>query len=404
MRCINLDWLEVYALEPIEQGLNAEYFRAKGWHVEERDYGTRIYEEMFTLYDHETDYKLLEIRRHPKQKDGAILPLNAVHIRLTNRTCYYDNAAKILKDFMQMYNYEFVRISRVDICLDFERFDFGDDPQKFIYRYMKGKYSKINQANIHAHGDDNWNQREWYSLSWGSIKSAIGTKLYLKTKELKEVSDKPYIRYSWFLCGLVDNPNTLQKRKADGQIYEPDIWRLEFSIRSDVRGWFVYEKDGDFRQKRSIKNTLEMYMGKPALIAIFNSLQEHYFHFRKYDSAKTKYQCERKVLFDFGTDEEIMKIQHPSSDLKPVSFDMRLLKYLQTYLNKITGKEERDACNKLIEYISNTDQSRILENPYSKIQLQALQMAIAEKMAGSEEDVTCIIKNIINKLNINEIF
>ena len=50
-RCINVDWLEVYALEPIDQPHNADYFRACGFEVMQRDYGTRIYEEMFKFLD-----------------------------------------------------------------------------------------------------------------------------------------------------------------------------------------------------------------------------------------------------------------------------------------------------------------------------------------------------------------
>lgn len=387
-RCINLDWLEVYALEPIDLPHDIEYFMRQGFKVEDRGYGTRIYEEMFFLYDSNDEYKLIEVRRNPKQKDSnAVLPINACHIRLTNRSCYHERAANLMKEFLSRYNYEFVRISRVDIALDFERFDSGDDPLKFIRRYMNGRYSKINQANVHAHGDDTWNKREWYSLSWGSPKSQIGTKLYLKTKELEEVGDKPYIRQAWLRAGIVNDPWQLIKVKADGTTYKPNIWRLEFTIRSDVKGWYQIEKDGDQKKIRSFRNTLEMYDGETALLVIFMSLQEHYFHFRCYAPNKTKYDCERKELFRWSTSEEILKPEHPSSDSKPLSSNLRLLKYIKAYQSTVINPNEFKACSVIIAALEMQEQRRILEHPYDNKELRALQHAVSLKMAGSEEDI-----------------
>ena len=51
-RCVNLDWLEVYALEDNSRyPCNADFFRREGYFVTERAFGTRQYKEMFTLQD-----------------------------------------------------------------------------------------------------------------------------------------------------------------------------------------------------------------------------------------------------------------------------------------------------------------------------------------------------------------
>ena len=47
VKCINLDWLEVYCIEPID--MPAQYFQNLGWQVNIREYGTPLYKEMFTL-------------------------------------------------------------------------------------------------------------------------------------------------------------------------------------------------------------------------------------------------------------------------------------------------------------------------------------------------------------------
>ena len=49
-RCVNLDWLEIHAREPVGQPHNADYFRNQGCEVQEREYGTRVYREMFVIY------------------------------------------------------------------------------------------------------------------------------------------------------------------------------------------------------------------------------------------------------------------------------------------------------------------------------------------------------------------
>ena len=63
-RCVNIDWLEVYCLESIEAPRNAQFFRARGFKVKEREYGTPQYREMFTIYDSE-DFPQFEVRRNP---------------------------------------------------------------------------------------------------------------------------------------------------------------------------------------------------------------------------------------------------------------------------------------------------------------------------------------------------
>ena len=136
-RCVNLDWLEVCALEPIDSPHDPNYFRACGFVVEVRGYGTKVWEEMFTLLG-EDGLGFIEVRRKPKSE---IIAQNICHLRLVNRACYFPDAADLMKQFLDQYGYEFHHITRVDICLDFEKFDYGDDPQVFLQRYIEKKYS-----------------------------------------------------------------------------------------------------------------------------------------------------------------------------------------------------------------------------------------------------------------------
>lgn len=402
-RCVNIDWLEVYALEPISQPHNADYFVQLGWWVERREYGTRVYAEMFTLKD-EYGYKVIEVRRAPMSSGGdGILPPNACHIRLTNRACYFKDAAAYMARFLQQYSYTFQRISRVDVCLDFERFDRGDMPQRFLQRYVEGKYSKINQAEVRAHGADTWERRQWTSLAWGSKKSAISTKFYCKTKELQEVKDKPYIRWAWFCAGLVDDPVKMVKRSEQGE-YSPVIWRVEFSIKSDVKNWFTYEKNGNQREKRSMRNTLDMYDTTEKLLVMFDSLQRHYFHFKKFTEGRTKYECPDKILFDFGTTEITYKPQHTASDKPKATDEERLLKYLKRYDLLHPTESTHAHALAIIQALETNNERRLLQNPYDSVLLAAMQKCIALKMRGDERDPADIIELLCKKIKEGSIF
>lgn len=100
--------------------LSADFFESQGWHVKRREYGTRVYAEMFTLYDIH-DVPFVEIRRRPlsdKSKAGGLFDERACHIRLSNVYCYSDSPIDHLREFVNRYEYIVIRIFRIDICLD----------------------------------------------------------------------------------------------------------------------------------------------------------------------------------------------------------------------------------------------------------------------------------------------
>lgn len=392
-RCINVDWLEVYALEPISQPHNAEYFRACGFEVMEREYGTKIYEEMFKLMDNQ-GHPFIEVRRKPKN-DG-VLQINSTHIRFDNRYCYVDNACELMAEFLHRYSYTFVSIFRLDICLDFERFDSGDEPQKFVKRYIGHKYAKINQSEATARFNDEWERREFNSLSWGAKTSDISTKLYNKTLELYDESlqafKKPYIIQSWFESGLIDDPIKVIKLGKDGKTYRPTIWRLEFSIRSHVKGWLEYHPDGKEKKILSVRHGLEQYPNRAALLPVFNLLQQHYFHFKKHQPGKPKYECSDKILFDFNSEETFYRVLHPASPKKPDALILRLRRYLSAYIEHKWNPELVKAANSIIDELTKEDALRLCTTQFNNAELEALKFAIKERLEGNKEDPTVLME------------
>lgn len=404
-RCINLDWLELHAYEPLLGTLNADYFERHGYRVERREYGTRVYREMFTILDAH-GYGMIEIRRNPASQGlHGIHSPNECHIRLTNRTCYWDNAADMLNDFVRKHQYYNVRISRVDICLDFSAFDTGDDPAAFIRRYFKHKYAKINQGRITSHGEDTWSGQEWNSLSWGAKTSPVSTKMYDKTMELFQAKlgtyKKPYIRQAWVNCGLIDD---IDRCALNGETQR--IWRVEFSLTSAVRGWVPIELDGKQHNYQSIRNTLEVYSTRENMLCIFASLCQHYFRFKYYEEDKRKDRCKDKRLFVWKEIEQTYKIGEQSSVLGTghKEFDKwnRLLLMLEQFRPNLRTNDLTAAYETIVNAVKDEVMRSNLLNPYDTKELMILKKMIETRINFPQFSYDVALDYVKKLLNIND--
>ena len=393
----------MHARESMFPCRNAAYFQSKGYRVQVRDYGTRVYREMFTILA-PNDEPLLEVRRDPASQGlQGIHDPDECHIRLCNRTCYFDNAATLLENFLQKHGYREVRISRVDICLDFSRFDKGDDPAAFVRRYFKHRYAKINQGRICGHGSDTWDGQNWNSISWGSKSSAVSTKMYDKTLELYDVKldrfAKPYIREAWFRCGLIDD---IQRCTLKGE--RQTIWRVEFSLRSAVKNWVPINLDGEARKIQSLRNTLSVYYCRERILIMFASLCRHYFRFKKYEEGKRKDRCPDKVLFEFGKEEVVYKIGKPDTALgSGTSFKARynrLLLKLREYQSTHWGAEIHKACETLISAITEEDYRADLACPWSQEELDFMKKLIFVRTTQRDLTYTAAVEEVKRLLGI----
>lgn len=408
-RCINIDWLELYCLEEAAlYPMNADYFERQGYYVKQREYGTRQYREMFTIYDqHQRPW--IEIRRNPvssmesTQIKGMFSPYSC-HIRLSNCACYSNTAVIDLEDFLFKHRYTVSRIYRLDICLDFVKFDKGDDPQEVLSRYMRGKYAKINQSNLSAHGTDLWDGRSWNSLSWGNPKSMVSTKFYNKTMELSRPKhDKPYIRYSWWLCGLIDDYRDMTATKSDGTKYKVNVWRVEFSIKSSAKAWYVVEPNGHRNKHIKIDHTLNLYETRAQLITAFASLHQHYFRFKIHEPGKRKYKCADKVLFIFNEDETYTIDREIVKETNTTAIDT-LVKRLEEYRTINPNPQIYQACQVIIDAIQRTQTGSVLVN-YTREEIDLLQALLLRRIETHhenrwEEDLKWA-ENYLAKLKLN---
>lgn len=384
-RCLNFDWIELYCEEyPALSPLDAEYFRQHGYQVNERDYGTRQYRSMFTVCD-EQGYGMFEIRRDPvsgaeAMRNRGIFSQFSCHIRVVNRYCYHADIIRLLADFLYLHKYTIKRIFRLDLALDFERFDDGTDPQKFIKRYVDGHYTKVNQGSISAHGVDRWEGRTWHSLSWGAPKSMVSTKLYCKTLELSQAKDKPYIRYAWFVSGLVSDYTRLTKRDSEGREYKPVIWRLEFSLRSSAKGWLIMENHGGKKVANEyVQHDLDAYDAPEKVLAAFQNLCRCYFRFKRYEEGKRKDLCKDRATFKWATADYVARLDRLLTDKPATSAFNSLRKRLEEMRMQSCDTDVRNACSCLIDYLSkNLVQESIPE--YSLKETQFLQALLSRRI------------------------
>ena len=382
MRCVNVDWLEVYAMEDNSRyPMNADYFRGKGYFVSERDYGTRVYAEMFTV-ENKHGEPFVEVRRAPMSGNSSFTGLSELscHLRLVNRACYSNSPVRDLAEFMIEHGYIFQRIFRIDVCYDFRVFDSGDDPARFLRRYIENKYSKVNQCRVRVIGNDAWASFDWESVAWGAPSSMVGTKMYNKTKELKATGmKKPWIVQSWFARGLIDDPLNL-----------PDVWRIEFSMHSSARNWIVIEDaDAKRSRKRAIPHRLDLFDSRDKLWQRFEELAHHYFQFRHVEyggqanseserKLKRKDVCREKRLFDFNKDREFYKIDGlPRLDYSNDRVN-GLLSQLIKYREHHPDLDLRKACDIVIDYMERRELSKLTKSGTDD-EINQIRLAIATR-------------------------
>lgn len=386
--------------------MNADYFRNHGYVVHEREYGTRVYSEMFTVED-QHGHAFIEVRRNPQSGSSTFTGLSELscHLRLVNRACYANNPVRDMAEFMVKHDYIFQRIFRLDLCYDFIRFDSGDDPARFLRRYIENKFSKVNQCKVRVIGDDSWASFDWESVSWGAPTSMVGTKMYNKTKELKATGDKkPWIKQAWFESGLVDDPLNL-----------PDVWRIEFSMHSSARNWIVIEDaDSKHNKKRAVPHTLEMFDGRDRLWERFEEMAHHYFQFRYVEyldkvnsdgerNLKRKDVCREKRLFNFNLDRTFYKIEGVAVECKPDKDDDILRRRLTLYREKHADPDLRRAIDILLNNLNRERLRQITAHGYAA-EIDQIRLAIATRTGWDYQTVIEKAEEIHKLLKQGEIW
>lgn len=384
--CINLDWLMIHVHEPDGYPRDPEFFISRGYSVRVREYGTPQYRQMFTIL--QDGYEYIEVRRDPlsRRSDGGILDDDSVHLRLSNRTCYFADAIAQLRQFCVVNGFIYGNLTRIDICCDFNSFLYGDNPRNFILDYMKNVYTKTRITHIAAYGMDSDSCRIWNSISWASKSSAVRTKLYNKTVELREKGDKPYIRDHWRAAGLDLNK---------------DVWRVEFSISSQMNSLRNRQTNEVYKLDMNSYETVQQRW------YLFHCLAQQYFHFKvvEYSADGTmirKARLKDKVLFSFKDCPSYVMPAHFSDNRDINRTDMMMIHRLE----KIAEDSEIDPAMRLsaaniIEVLYSTvERQKWLGRPLSDAERKQFFPKLHKWF--SEDDINSIERRKVIREMINE--
>jgi len=201
--CFNIDWLSVSYKYDFERGFPMQ----KGWRFVELS-KTNIYKRRAVVMNEEGN-KLLTLLWDPI---SSILKSDLVLVEFANATLY-DGSYVLLMNFLECEGFVFNNVSRLDLCIDYEMHDIER-------KVVTGLASNLFHVKRSQRGAIFYAQsgtdRDFVQLSWGAKESSIKMKTYNKSRELKEVGDKPYIRRCWRDCGF----------------NEDNVWRWEISLTS----------------------------------------------------------------------------------------------------------------------------------------------------------------------------
>ena len=357
-RVVGIDWLEMFVSERGDRDYSANGFRARGWDVVERDYGTKTMSEMFTLLDQRGN-AFIEVRRNPRGCDGiakkTVYQQGDSYIKLANAYCYDADPVGLMVNFLNREKYTIRKIYRIDIFTDFEIFDTGDKPVNVVRRIVNHTYAKINQSHRRTSGTDTWTECFDNWVSWGNPKSMVSTKIYDKTKELHDTGNhKPWIPELWRKAGYIDDIVNITKGGHNVQ-----MWRLEFSIKGNAKEWiYIGKNDCDDEITHTLPHSLEVYSTRQGIINAIANMVPYYFRFKIYVEGRRKSNCDDKILFIFD-DAECEKgyrllNQSDAGRIKPkhIENEVAALNHLVRASIKLYGTEYEQALRDVISKLS----------------------------------------------------
>ncbi len=269
MRRINIDWLQVSA-----RGIMADH---SDINIIVKDFQTRHFKCVADIEVVGVG-KVGTIMHTPHSK---VLDRDLHVFKLDNQFCYRESPIRFTCDLLRKLGLEPKGITRLDLAIDFNRFDYRNTkPEDFIRRFIGGRYLKLGKQNkykLQGAQEENKNKHVFEYLRFGSNESPVSVYMYNKSKEMDQVRFKPYIKDRW----VQDKLNM-----------EEDVWRLEVSIKGNQL------KVADRKTAEIINVSLhELYIREDLLEKLFNAVIAKYFRFKVNDGNVNKSRMADIALF-----------------------------------------------------------------------------------------------------------
>lgn len=343
---LNIDWLALFCMyKPtgLEQWSPEEEMIGDLFHgnfkIKLMQCGTRQFSKLWNIsIPNEEDggwEDFAEVQSHPY--DGNVLPKQAIIIRFVNRVLYMDEIWDLVADFLGTCRFEFVGISRIDICADFNQFA-TIDPIALIEGFASTKFRHIGRGVGALYFNHEVRKKKYgvhyTGLSFGTHASDARVYLYNKSFELLVEKDKPYIKDHWKQAGLD----------------AASVWRLEISIKSKATRFH------DRKTKKDITIDTKQVANADGLDMIFHTFVRKLFSFVKNHPHITNISREpRLILFDDSApffDRCIIRNASCSSRMERI-----LIKALYQLADRYRGTNIKD-----IELLSQTFAMELAES------------------------------------------
>lgn len=305
---LHLDWIQMQ----IKWQKKTEPVFHRMYEVKTLDFGTRHFKVVQEIYLLKKRIATLTSKPH-----SNILDPDAMIVKFDNWVCYAVNMRKLVVDFIECNNFEFISFSRVDFCADFNVFDNGMLPPNFIRKYIYRKCLRLGKSpNVAHHFSQGKKEHITKGLKFGSNLSEVTAYVYNKSLEMEVVKWKPWIFHSWQLGGLD---------------VKQDVWRLEFSMKSG--GTLIVNKDD---------GTLDLFLTLDLLDFKFMHdsyfvLYQKYFQFVWNDGQVRRDRMRKIQLFNFVPWNEILV---HASEMKDANRSKKIfIKKLHELNNELRGRD-----------------------------------------------------------------
>ena len=217
--CFSIDWLQLHCKVMDKTMLDGETSKNEVYQIVKKDIKHNVFGQHreIKVFDGVEWVVCAVISFAPLSN---ILPEDSLHIKIINRFLYQSDLNKLVFSLLNELKLRFKSISRLDVSADFEKFHFISVPT-FIKKVINKGYLKRHSTSFHLDGKLTRSMPIHY-IRFGSKESDVQFYIYNKSKELRDKTDKPYIKERWEQCGL-----SYKSR---------DIWRCEFVLHPSKFG------------------------------------------------------------------------------------------------------------------------------------------------------------------------
>lgn len=332
IQLLTCDWLQFHATH---EGFDRDSIqRETDYKVVDCEHGTRVFGRVYKVAEKaritrsHRDEPLAVIAWSPY---SSILQRNMCLVKIENKVLYQPSAYERVAMMLRQLCITYQGITRLDLCCDLYRFANDMTALDLLRAYRKNRLikrgsrrysqwmtapyspSKLQSEITH---DILSEEHIPHAVSWGGPNSDVHVKLYNKTKEIRESSDKRYIS-AW--------------HKANGLVSGGDVWRVEISFQRRSR--YLFDKE----QGREVPVNLDCALTPAYQREVFMALARRHFSFKAAEVGKSLRSAVDVVLFNWNDYDAMAPAPHES---RPIAG--RTAKICANYLEKLTSSIDWD--------------------------------------------------------------